>query len=212
MPTCTITFHAGTQVVQITLDVPASAVADPQEMRRRLTLARLAYKHQFEHGGIMAIGPIYAHLGGKPADSTQEVIDLNLVDGDGNSVTVDTSEGVPDNGVTTAKIADGAVTAAKIAPGVIPAAPSPASADKAGLVKMAPVVALIKAPGATAPALSSAAAAGDAVTKAEFDAVVKQAGELKTAVTALVALSAELKTQLNALINGARAAGQQASA
>ena len=209
MPTCTITFHAGTQVGQITLDVPASAVDDPQEMRRRLALARLAYKHQFEHGGIMAIGPIYAHLGGKPADATQEVIDLNLVDADGNSVTVDTSEGVPDNGVTTAKIADGAVTADKIADGVIPTS---ASADKAGLVKLAPVVALIKSPNATAPALSSAAAAGDTVTKAEFDAVVKQAAELKTAVTALVALCAELKTQMNALINGARTAGQQASA
>lgn len=209
MPTCTITFHAGTQVGQITLDVPASAVDDPQEMRRRLELARLAYKHQFEHGGIMAIGPIYAHLGGKPADATQEVIDLNLVDADGNSVTVDTSEGVPDNGVTTAKIADGAVTADKLAAGVIPTS---ASADKAGLVKLAPVVATVKAPGATAPALSSAPAAGDTVTKAEFDAVVKQAAELKTAVTALAALSAELKTQVNAMITGMRSAGQQASA
>lgn len=212
MPTCTVTFHAGTQVGEITLDVPASAVADHDEMRRRFTLARLAYKHQFEHGGIMAIGPIYAHLGGKAADPTQEIIDLNLVDADGNIVNVDTSEGVPDNGVTTAKIADGAVTAEKIAHGVIPAAPVAATATTAGLVKMAPLVAGIKSASAAAPALTSTQAAGETVTKAEFDAVVKQAAELKTAVAALVTLTNEIKTQFNALLTASRSAGQQASA
>lgn len=83
-------------------------------------------------------------------------------------------------------IADGSVTAAKLASGVLP---SSATADKAGLVKLAAVTPQVKK--------TSADAAGDAPTKAEYDALRAEVEELKTAV--------------NSIINNTRAAGQAAS-
>lgn len=74
-------------------------------------------------------------------------------------------------------------------------------------VAKATVTPLIKAADATAPARTSADAAGETPTKAEFAAVVAQLAELKTIVTALVTEANETKTQANALINSMRAAG-----
>lgn len=82
------------------------------------------------------------------------------------------------------EIADGSITAKKLAEGVLPEA---ATADKAGLVKKAAVTSVVAAVDATA-------AAGDAPTKAEFDAVV-------TLVNAV-------KQSLNGVINAQRAADQ----
>ncbi|MCH9276102.1 hypothetical protein JS533_007420 [Bifidobacterium amazonense] len=74
-------------------------------------------------------------------------------------------------------------------------------------VTKAAVTASVKAADATAPTKTSAAAAGETPTKAEFDAVVEQLAELKTAIAAVVAEANETKRQLNALITSMRAAG-----
>lgn len=96
-------------------------------------------------------------------------------------------------------------------PATFPAAP-PAWADVTGKPATYPVVKAavtpsVKAADATAPTATSVAAAGEAPTKAEFDAVVTQCAELKTTVAALVALANESKTAVNSLITTTRAAG-----
>lgn len=93
-----------------------------------------------------------------------------------------------DGSVTNAMLAGG-ITADKLAKGVIPTVPGAATAAAAGTVKLAAVTPLVKS-------ADPAAAAGDTVTKAEFDAVV--------------ALAIETKATVNALINAQRAAGQAA--
>lgn len=95
---------------------------------------------------------------------------------------------ITDGSITTEKIADDAVTADKIADGVIPTVPGAATTSAQGLVK--------KASATNAVASADAAAAGDAPTKAEFDAVVT--------------LCNELKAQVNDLITKAKSAGQMA--
>lgn len=96
---------------------------------------------------------------------------------------------ITDGSITTAKIADDAVTADKIADGVIPTVPGAATTSAQGLVKKASATNAV----ASADAI---AAAGDAPTKAEFDAVVT--------------LCNELKAQVNDLITKAKSAGQMA--
>lgn len=96
---------------------------------------------------------------------------------------------ITDGSITTTKIADDAVTADKIADGVIPTVPGAATTSAQGLVKKASATNAVASADATA-------AAGDAPTKAEFDAVVT--------------LCNELKAQVNDLITKAKSAGQMA--
>lgn len=96
---------------------------------------------------------------------------------------------ITNGSITTEKIADDAVTADKIADGVIPTVPGAATTSAQGLVKKASATNAVASADATA-------AAEDAPTKAEFDAVVT--------------LCNELKAQVNDLITKAKSAGQMA--
>lgn len=116
---------------------------------------------------------------------------VRLVDDAGEDIEL--GGGEPAAGSVTNAMLAGGITADKLAAGVIPtvpAAPGAATAAAAGLVKLAAVTPLVKA-------ADPAQAAGEAPTKAEFDAAV--------------ALAVETKAELNALINSMRAAGQAAS-
>ena len=95
------------------------------------------------------------------------------------------------NSVTNEKIADGTIQAAKLASGVIPTLPGNASTAKAGIVKMATVVADVEAADATSTSST------ETVNPTEFAAVVK--------------LANECKTRLNALLAAERTAGQLSS-
>lgn len=107
-----------------------------------------------------------------------------LVDESGSPVTLG---GTPAAGSVTNDMLAGGIAKDKLAPGVIPGA---ATATAAGTVRMATAT-------ATVTAEDPSAAAGTTPTKAEFDAVVTLAKELKAA--------------LNSVIAAARAAGQAAS-
>lgn len=82
--------------------------------------------------------------------------------------------------VTGAMIADKAITKAKIADGVIPTIPGAATTTALGLMKKASGVASVASS-------DSAASAGDAPTKAEFDKVVAEVNETKKQLNALLA-------------------------
>lgn len=116
---------------------------------------------------------------------------VRLVDGAGADIEL--GGGSPADGSVTNAMLAGGITADKLADGVIPevpAAPGAATAQAAGLVKLAAVTKLVAA--ADVPA-----AAGDTVTKAEYDAMAATVNAIKAAV--------------NGLINASRAAGQAAS-
>ena len=108
------------------------------------------------------------------------VVNINIVDEPGTGVP--TKNVYLDKSELSADIADGSITADKLASGVLPAAATTAAA---GLVKKAEAQAKVTD--------TAAAAAGDAPTKAEFDA--------------LVALAAANKSTINALIDKLTAAG-----
>nr|DAV64850.1 MAG TPA: Head fiber protein [Bacteriophage sp.] len=143
-------------------------------------------------------------------DPKQVITDMVFVDGNGNPVdvqtgvdgapSVDSLVGATDTGKALLKAGDqgaarkainaapdSGITAAMLAAGVIPGT---ATQSAAGLVKQAAVT-----PAVTA--ADAAQAAGDTVTKAEFDAVV--------------AVANETKRQLNALITSMRDAQQASS-
>lgn len=107
-----------------------------------------------------------------------------LVDESGSPVTLG---GTPSAGSVTNDMLAGGIAKDKLAPGVIPGV---ATATAPGIVRMAAAT-------ATVTAADPAAAAGAAPTKAEFDAVVT--------------LAKELKAKLNSVIASARAAGQAAA-
>lgn len=127
------------------------------------------------------------------ADPLQHTTDVVFVDETGNPIDVGSGSSAPtigDGAVTTAKIADKAVTAGKLADGVIPAAyrlPA-ATANALGGVKLTAFSSTIGNA-----KTNVAAAAGDAPTKAEYDA-------LKDAYNALA-------SQFNQLIGGLANAG-----
>lgn len=108
-----------------------------------------------------------------------------LVDEGGNPVALGGS--APAAGSVTNAMLAGGITKDKLANGVIPVA---ATTTAGGTVRMAAAT-------ATVTAADPVAAAGAAPTKAEFDAVVT--------------LAKELKAKLNSVISAARAAGQAAS-
>ena len=75
-------------------------------------------------------------------------------------------------------------------------------------VRKAEATSVVTAAAATAPAaLTSAAAAGDAPTKVEYDKVVADLAALRSTVASLVTLSNALRTSTNGVINSMREAG-----
>lgn len=122
----------------------------------------------------------------------------------GEAATVDTLVGATDTGKSLMKASNAEAARSAIGAGTssfsgsyndlsnkptIPTAPSAATTTAAGLVKKSSAVSAVAS-------ANAAAAAGDAPTKAEFDAVVT--------------LANELKTQVNDLISKAKTAGQMA--
>lgn len=121
--------------------------------------------------------------------------------GGGEAATVDTLGGATETGKSLMKASDAEAARSAIGAGTSsfsgsyddltgkPTIPTAATTTVAGLVKKSSAVSAVAS-------ASAAAAAGDAPTKAEFDAVVT--------------LVNELKTQVNDLITKAKTAGQMA--
>lgn len=90
--------------------------------------------------------------------------------------------------------------------------PAAATTTTAGVVKQAAATGNILAADGVASAVANAvAAAGDAPTKAEYDAVVALVNDLKAKNTAQVTLLNELKTKLGQVLTRGRDAGQIAT-
>ena len=121
--------------------------------------------------------------------------------GGGEAATVDTLGGATETGKSLMKASNAAAARSAIGAGTSsfsgsyddltskPTIPTAATTTAAGIVKKSSAVSAVAS-------ANAAAAAGDAPTKAEFDAVVK--------------LVNELKTQVNDLITKAKTAGQMA--